>query len=161
MEAAKVWANVFKRNDGVIAMQVAGLSHADSLLQPQPRGNCLNFVLGHIAEGRQIVLRFLGIEEIMSPEEQARYATESEPILADGEGILTLERLVEILGQSAELIAKHVEGLSEEELEQQVVFDGRAIPLWKRLEFYGWHDTYHVGQAEYLRQLAGTDDKVI
>ena len=23
-----------------------------------------------------------------------------------------------------------------------------------------WHETYHVGQFEYLRQAAGTDDKI-
>jgi hypothetical protein len=30
-----------------------------------------------------------------------------------------------------------------------------------RLFFYYFHETYHVGQTELLRQLAGRDDKII
>lgn len=33
----------------------AGLSHEDSLVQPQPAGNCLNWVLGHILAHRNDV----------------------------------------------------------------------------------------------------------
>ena len=31
----------------------------------------------------------------------------------------------------------------------------------QRLQSLLWHETYHVGQLELLRQLAGTDDKVL
>ena len=37
----------------------------------------------------------------------------------------------------------------------------KGKPLQERLMFNAWHESYHTGQAEYLRQLAGTDDKVI
>ena len=40
------------RNLDVIKAQTKGLSHADSLLQLPFRGNCLNWVLGHIAGTR-------------------------------------------------------------------------------------------------------------
>ena len=33
--------------------------------------------------------------------------------------------------------------------------------LGERLVFLHWHETYHVGQLELLRQLAGTNDAVI
>ncbi len=35
----------------------------------------------------------------------------------------------------------------------------RSVGAW--LHFLLWHETYHVGQMEYLRQLAGVNDKVI
>lgn len=31
----------------------------------------------------------------------------------------------------------------------------------QRLHFDYFHDTYHTGQTEILRQVAGTDDQVI
>ena len=31
----------------------------------------------------------------------------------------------------------------------------------EQIAFSNWHETYHVGQLELLRQLAGKDDKVI
>ena len=39
----------FARNANVIKMQTKDLTHADSLRQPPFQGNCLNWVLGHIA----------------------------------------------------------------------------------------------------------------
>jgi hypothetical protein len=31
----------------------------------------------------------------------------------------------------------------------------------QQIRFSHWHETYHVGQLELLRQLAGKNDKVI
>jgi hypothetical protein len=35
------------------------------------------------------------------------------------------------------------------------------ITLGNRLFFIYYHETYHVGQTELLRQLAGKNDKII
>jgi len=32
---------------------------------------------------------------------------------------------------------------------------------WKRIFFLYFHETYHVGQTELFRQLAGKDEKLI
>ena len=53
-------ANGFESNTWVILKQVEGLTHEDSLIQPPFRGNCLNWVLGHIADNRNTMLRFAG-----------------------------------------------------------------------------------------------------
>ena len=51
--------------------------------------------------------------------------------------------------------------LSEEAL-QELRRDGeRTLPLGTLLHFANWHETYHVGQTELLRALAGKTDKVI
>jgi hypothetical protein len=33
--------------------------------------------------------------------------------------------------------------------------------IGERLTFANWYETYHVGQLEFLRQLAGKNDTVI
>ena len=37
--------------------------------------------------------------------------------------------------------------------------NGRSVA--ERILFLAWHEGYHLGQTEYLRQLAGKDDKVV
>ena len=55
-------AEAFGRNANIVKMQAQGLSHADSLRQPPFRGNCLNWILGHLASNRDVILRSLGVE---------------------------------------------------------------------------------------------------
>ncbi len=161
MHDVKVLANVYTRNKMVLARQLEGLSHADSLIQPETRGNCLNFVLGHIVVYRDFVMEMLGLAPLMDPAERSRYGTDVDPITEDDEDVVPLERLITLLDQSNELLIEAIEGLSAEGLEREVQLGSSTATLGQRLEFFGWHEAYHVGQTEFLRQLAGTDDKVI
>jgi len=51
---------------GAVRTNVDGLTHEDSLLQPQPGGNCLNWVVGHLLFVDQRMLRRLGQTPVMS-----------------------------------------------------------------------------------------------
>ena len=94
LSAAKL-AKDYKRNATIIKWQADSLSHADSLIQTPYRINCLNWVLGHVAEGRDGVLEMIGTDRVADPGELDRYLYESEPILDDGPGVVSLERLLE------------------------------------------------------------------
>ncbi|MCI0710071.1 MAG: hypothetical protein L0154_07895 [Chloroflexi bacterium] len=50
-------SNMFNRNTRIVGMQTDALSHADSLLQPPYRGNCMNWVIGHIVRSRGVMLK--------------------------------------------------------------------------------------------------------
>ena len=78
MHDPKVLASVFKRNQWVINEQTKELSHADSLIQLAERGNCLNYVLGHLLVHRDLILELVGKEPILIPEQKARYGYGSE-----------------------------------------------------------------------------------
>ena len=45
---SKQLAKAFRRNTAILKMQIAELSHEDSLLQTPYNTNCLNWTLGHI-----------------------------------------------------------------------------------------------------------------
>ncbi len=153
--------NVYKRNLIVIKRQLEGLTHTDSLLQLPFRGNCLNWVLGHIAGSRQMVLEVLGVESLMSERQMARYTREADPITEDGKDVMALEHIMDVMEKSQTLISEHVLALSQDDLEKEVGEEEQKTTLGRRIEFLAWHEAYHTGQTEYLRQLAGTDDKVI
>jgi uncharacterized damage-inducible protein DinB len=150
-----------ERNLGIIKAQTEGLSHADSLLQLPFRGNCLNWVLGHITDNRNTMLRLLGEESILSEAHAARYGYGSEPVCGDGDDILTLEQLLAAMEQSQSTLAARLETITPEELAREEQSFLGTTTLGQLIFFLFWHESYHVGQPEYLRQLAGKDDKVI
>ena len=57
---AELITGIFEINYNVIKQQVDGLTHEDSLLQLPFRGNCLNWVLGHILVSRNRALTLIG-----------------------------------------------------------------------------------------------------
>ncbi|MEM8861918.1 MAG: hypothetical protein AAGD96_26650 [Chloroflexota bacterium] len=87
----KMISGLFETNYWVVTRQVDGLTHEDSLLQLPFRGNCLNWVLGHLLVSRQDALKLLGIDGSWTEDEIARYKFDSAPITsADDPAILTL-----------------------------------------------------------------------
>jgi uncharacterized damage-inducible protein DinB len=143
----------------LIKMQTDGLTNADSLLQLPFRGNCLNWVLGHILVDRNRVLKRLGESPVWDESEIARYKQGSEPIVS-AEQALPLEKLLDDLDQSQQRIAAALAKISPEELAATVDAGGDKS-LGQALAGSHWHETYHTGQLEILRQLAGTDDVII
>jgi uncharacterized damage-inducible protein DinB len=150
-------AKHFGVNYRVIHRQIEGLSHEDSLLPPPFRGNCLNWVLGHIVASRNGVLKALGQDPIWSAAEAAPYIPDSAPITGPEDPHLPFEKIVTAFNQSQETILATLETATQADMDQVV----NETATGERLAFLFWHEAYHVGQTEYLRQLAGKDDKVI
>jgi uncharacterized damage-inducible protein DinB len=153
-------AEAFARNVTIIQRQAAGLTQEESLRQPPFRGNCLNWVVGHLADYRDHILRALDAEPVIG-EAGERYARESEPISGDGPGVLPLEALLAMLAKSQEGIAEALGRATPEDLAREVPAGQRTVTVGERLFFWYFHETYHVGQTELLRQLAGKNDKII
>jgi len=155
-------AGAFARNWSIIKSQTNGLTHTDTLLQPPFRGNCMNWVLGHILDTRNGVLKVLGESPVVSETERVRpYGHGSEPVCGDGEGVLKLEQLLEKFESSQRAIEAGLKRISPEELARETRDHRGPVTAAQRLFFLYFHETYHVGQAELLRQLAGTNDHVI
>ncbi|MGD8397556.1 MAG: DinB family protein [Anaerolineae bacterium] len=150
----------YRTTQWVIHRQTEGLEHHDSLLQLPFRGNCLNWVLGHTLVGRDQALILLGREPVLSKEEADRYRTGSMPIVDDSQA-LRLEDLLAGIDQAQARIESALTEVSADVLATPVDFRGRQTPLGQAVAGLHWHETYHTGQLEILRQLAGKDDAVI
>jgi len=155
-------ASAYARNVYIVKQQTDGLSHADSLVQLPFRANCLNWVVGHLVTNRNSVLKLLGTDPALDEERAARYAYESESVTGQGPGVLPLEELIAILERSQERIANILANITPGELSRQVVFFGdQPMSVAEWLVYFFFHDCYHTGQTEILRQAAGKNDKII
>jgi hypothetical protein len=100
-------------------------------------------------------------EPMLSEAETSRYKRGSEPIKEDGQDIIPLERLLDILAQGQERINAGFEQISAAALSEEIQIGQNTVTRAARLHGQYFHDTYHTGQTDLLRQIAGKNDKVI
>ena len=158
MELSRQLVRELKLNYGVIQAQLEGLTHEDTLLQLPFRGNCANWVLGHIVNSRGGMLKLLEVEPLWDESDYVPYKRESEPITGS-EQALPLSKLLEDLVNAQEHLVARLKRISQDAF--AVTPEGDDSTVGAQISFLSWHETYHTGQFEYLRQLAGKGDKVI
>jgi hypothetical protein len=161
MFSTQEFIRILSIEQNVIHMQTKELTQADTLIQPQPGGNCMNWVLGHLLDNQITVLELLGGESPISQSELAAYQRESAHLTADGPGVLPLEQLLAYQNTVHELVIARLGEMDEDDFAREIQHGGRPVTLGWRLLFLNFHYTYHLGQLEPLRQLAGRTEKVI
>ena len=156
--AARQLERELKLHARVLQAQVDGLSHGDSLIQPPDGGNCLNWLLGHIIVSRSTSLKLLGLELLAGDADYDRYNRNSDP-LTQAEQALPLTRMLVDFGETQTRMLARLAELGEDDL--AAIPPGQERTVAEQLSFLSWHETYHVGQLEQLRRLAGKTEKVI
>ncbi len=160
MITQKDLAKAFDRNVTIVKSQAKDLTHEDSLIQPPFRGNCLNWVLGHLVENHDDILETLG-EPRLFDNQLDRYKRESEPMRREDEGTIRLEDLLAWLERGQVQISALLDQADESTLARVLTFGERKVTVAERVFFLYFHETYHVGQTELFRQLTGKNDKII
>jgi hypothetical protein len=145
----------------IIKEQTKGLTQADTLTQPQSGGNCMNWVLGHLLENQVLVLEILGGNCPIEKSSLSRYTRESEPITSQSEGILELETLLNWHEQVHAALKSRLGQMTDTDFDQEIMLWDKKATLGWRVFFLHFHYTYHIGQLEFLRNLAGHTEKVI
>ncbi len=148
----------FERNRRIIHSQCEGLSHEDSMIQPPFASNCLNWTVGHIVVHRDKVLHALGAEPVLDEATTERYTSESNPVTEDGPGVVGLADLLAALDTGQDRLAS---ALPAVDWTASLDLGSRVTTVGSRVHFLYFHDTYHTGQTELLRALAGRTNKVI
>lgn len=158
---AQAMADQFAVSLRVTHSQTNGLTHEQSLLQLPFRGNCMNWVLGHMLLSREEILDLLGMPRVFPHETWARYDSDSEPIRHDEADVLRLEKLLEMLDQQAPYLAQALLNTPAATYASEVPVGQNRRTIARRVLFYFFHESGHVGELGLLRQLTGVDDKVI
>ena len=148
---AQIIMQLYASNKFVIDLNARDLSHEDSLLNPLPEGNNLNWVLGHILVGHAEALDHLQIAPLWGLEQQALYASGSDTITP--ETALPFSHMLVFWNRSQEQL---VAALADENVAERLARPcGEDGTVGQRLLGLAWHETYHAGQTDYLRRLAG------
>jgi hypothetical protein len=157
---AKLIIGLYQFNHNIIHQQLNGITHAESLLQPPFRGNCINWVMGHIVCIRDECLEQLGLPGMFSESERKKYGYGSEPI-TDAFQAIDLDSMIKKVDESLATIVNKLESLSQADLDRETRTWRGPLPLSETVSFMLWHESYHTGQLELLRQLTGKNDHVI
>ena len=150
--------DLFNTWERILDMQTKDLSQEDLLIQPQPGGNCMLWVLGHMVHSLSEMLNELGGPAPAIASTYERFASGSEPVLGYEEGLPSLDKIKEDFAEISKLAIQALDEQSEEFFAQEA---GHDQTNGGRLLFSSFHMSYHSGQLEYLRNLAGKTEKVI
>lgn len=128
-----------------------GMTHAESMARPPFKANSFNWVLGHILVSRDRALQLLDQPPVLSESTRALYETGATP--ANAAVSVPLEDLLQALNESQARLTASLRDVSDSALAG--VYDAeRGTSIGDRLQGLHWHETYHLGQLEILRQVA-------
>lgn len=141
----------------VIRKNTEGVSHAESLIQPQPEANCMNWVVGHLLCVYNNVLPAVGQAPVMLNEKLKRYDRGSAPVKREDDA-LEFGTLLTALDEAATRFDAGLAGLTSEALDQKAPFSPSNNPKETVRSVMGvlmFHQAYHAGQTGILRRIAG------
>lgn len=128
-----------------------GITHEESLVQPVPAGNTINWILGHILATRNRVHQLIGLEAAWSPDLAQRYTG------LDGAGwsvttAVDLRTIAGELARSQQQVMAAFDDMSSAILTRRAN-DGRTLA--EVLGFFHFHEAYHTGQIALVRRIVG------
>ena len=119
---------------------LGGISHDESLVNPEKAGNNIHWVVRHIVHTRDRFLPSLGQRPVLTGDS------------------LRLEELIAAWGESQDRLVTGLRALTEEQLESDAPFNPGGGPVGKLSPFLitaTFHESYHVGQIGILRRILG------
>lgn len=144
-------------NQFVLKINLEGLTDDDGLVVPTPRGNPLNWILGHVLNARGELLGALGGAPVLTDEEAAPYKRGGQPdpvaLVA-----LPLSELASRFHASQEGVVSGIQAMDDDALAAPAPFSpvGNADEtLGTLLAGLIFHESYHLGQIGLLRRLLG------
>jgi hypothetical protein len=147
----------------VVRKNTEGLTHEDSLIQPQPEGNCLNFVVGHLMSVYDQALRLVGQEPVLGVEALKRYMRGSPP-LRDPAEAMDFGALMAAWDTASERFIAGLATLTPEVMERPMPGPDSKGELTETvrslLSVILFHQTYHAGQTGLLRRIIGKEGAI-
>jgi uncharacterized damage-inducible protein DinB len=141
----------------VIRLNVEGISHEESLIQPQPAGNCLNWVIGHLVSAYESIFPLLGQEPVMEKGRLKLYARHSSPLKDSAEAV-PLQELLAAFGKASERVDAGLADLAPKKLDEAAPYSPTNDPketVRSLLASISFHQAYHAGQTGLLRRVVG------
>jgi uncharacterized damage-inducible protein DinB len=151
MSQTRLLSRLFEMNYEALFRNLEGITHEESLVQPVPAGNTINWILGHILATRNRLHQLLGLEEAWSSDIAHRYTG------LDGAGwtpasAVDLRTIAAELARSQQQVMAAFDDMSVQTLTRRAN-DGRTLA--EVLGFFHFHEAYHTGQIALVRRIVG------
>jgi hypothetical protein len=146
----------------VVQKNTEGVTQEESLIQPAPGGNCMNFVVGHLLAIYNQALPTVGQEPVRVAGDLARYDRGAPPVTNAAEA-LAFRDLVEGFAEATRRFDAGLGGLTSEVLDQPVAESPSGNPdetVRSLLATISMHQSYHAGQTGILRRIAGKEGAI-
>jgi uncharacterized damage-inducible protein DinB len=139
---------------GVIARNIEGLTHADSLAPAAGGANTANWILGHVVSVHNGVMGIIGAPPVWE-DEQLALARFDHPI-SDASEAIDWDVLVERFNASREACLAALASLTDEALAEEMPDPfGKDSTRAGLLGLLAVHQCYHAGQLGMSRRAAG------
>jgi DinB family protein len=153
----KTIAYQFGLTAGVLERNIGDLSHDESLISPEPGGNCLNWVLGHITRTRNSALGMMTKKHPFPMKDFDAYDDRTGvPFTKDN--ALSFAELMRRFRTMQEPLVEAIKALPPEALAAPASFSPTRNPnetIGTLMVSLAFHEAYHVGQTGVLRRVAG------
>ncbi len=146
-----------RTTEQVLRMNLEGITQEQSLINPEPSGNCLNWIVGHMLCVYNDVLPLVGQQPVMSKESLQRYGRGTPP-LRDAKEALPLAEMVSACDEAVKRFETGLGSLTPEQLDRPAPFSPTRNPnetVRSLLTIVAFHQAYHVGQTGVLRRIVG------
>jgi uncharacterized damage-inducible protein DinB len=143
-------AKILERNTGDV-------SHEDSLVEPEQGGNCLNWVIGHLARTRNMALGTMGQN---SPYPMSDFASYDDRggVPFSRESALPIEELRRRYKAMQGPLVAAISSMPPDALAAKPPRNMTGDPnetVGSNLATFVFHESYHVGQTGVLRRVVG------
>lgn len=154
-------SKLYQMNYNYLKVNIEGISSGESLKRPEPGGNSLNWVLGHIVNSRDLILKMIDQQPVLSQSQAAPYDRGAKP--EKDRDLMDLEDILSALAETQDRLVNGLNNLTEEQLRKA---DADREEEWQRqsladqLVFLHFHEAYHLGQTGLLRRLTGKEGAI-
>lgn len=157
-----VWRHQTRMVRDTVNVNTRGLTHEDSLVEPRPAGNRLNWVLGHLMWVYDGFLPLLGQEPVIGQQALKGYARGGPPLERAAEAI-DFAQLQAAWNQASERVDTGLAGLDPQILDRPVPNSPSGSPdesVRTLITTVMFHQAYHAGQTAVLRRIAGREGAI-
>lgn len=142
----------------MIEVNVEGMTAEQSLAQPSPGGNCANWIVGHLTNVQNDLMKAIGQAPVWESDQLAHAGWE--PITGKGQAIAWDTLRDRILGSRDRCVAA-ISSLSDAQMAEQVPHPfGGTTSRAELLSLVAFHQAYHAGQLGIARRVAGLEGAV-
>ncbi len=160
--AIEILRNQARMAQKVVRSNLDGVTQEETLIQPQPGGNCLNWVVGHLLAVYHHVLPLLHQAPVMPEDVLKRYDRGSQPIRNAAESV-DISELMVAWDECSRRVDAGLAGLAPEMLDAPAPMSPNNDPnetIGSVLSAISLHQAYHAGQTGILRRIAGKDGAI-